>query len=52
MLSVIRNICVGILRDRLCRVIGGLINDEQGGFREGRGWIDQKEDCRYHQVPS
>ena len=27
--------------DRLRRVTEGLIDDEQGGFREGRGCVDQ-----------
>ena len=26
---------MGILVDRVCRVMGGLIDDEQGGFRAG-----------------
>ena len=31
----------GILVDRLRRVTGGLIHDEQGGFRAGRSCVDQ-----------
>ena len=30
-----------ILRDRVRRMSGVLIHDEQGGFREGRGCVDQ-----------
>ena len=30
----------GIL-DRVCRVTRGLIDNEQGGFRAGRGCVDQ-----------
>ena len=36
LLNVVRKIYAGILIDRVHRVIGGLIDDEQGGFREGR----------------
>ena len=32
---------VGILVDRVSKVTGGLINDEQLGLRAGRGCIDQ-----------
>ena len=31
----------GILADTVRRVTGGLIDDEQGGFRAGRGYVDQ-----------
>ena len=30
-----------ILVDRVRRLTGGLIHDEQGGFRAGRGCVDQ-----------
>ena len=30
----------GILEDRVCRVTGGLIDDEQGSFKAGRGCVD------------
>ena len=30
-----------VLVDRVRRVTGGFIDDEQGGFREGRGCVDQ-----------
>ena len=33
-------IYTGILVDRFRRVTGGLINDEQGNFRAGKGYID------------
>ena len=36
-LSVVGKIYAGFLVDRVRRVTGGLINDEQGVFREGRG---------------
>ena len=41
LLSVVGKIYAGILVDRVCRVTGGLIDDEQRGFRVGRGWVDQ-----------
>ena len=41
LLSVAGKIYVGILVDRVCGVIGGLIDDEQGGFRVGRGCVDE-----------
>ena len=42
LLSVVeKNIYVVILVDRVRRVTGGLIDDEQGGFRAGRGCVDQ-----------
>ena len=44
LLSVVGKIYSGILLDRVCRVTGGLIEDEQGGFRAGR-W------CVAHVVP-
>ena len=34
-------IYVGILVDKLRRVTGGLTDDEQGGFRTGKGCVDQ-----------
>ena len=36
-LTVFRKIYAGILVDRVCTVIRGLIDDEQGGFRAERG---------------
>ena len=41
MLSVVKKIYAGILVDRIHRMDGGLIDDEQGGFREGRGCVHQ-----------
>ena len=41
MLSVVGKICAGILVDRFCRVIGGLIDNEQGDFRTRRRCVDQ-----------
>ena len=41
LLSVVAKIYVGILVDRVHRVTGDLIEDEQGGFRAGRGCVDQ-----------
>ena len=38
---MVGKIYTGILVDSVCRVIGGLIDDEQGGFRVGRGCVDQ-----------
>ena len=38
-LSVDRKTCAGILVDRVRRVTGGLIDDKQGDFREGRGCV-------------
>ena len=32
---------MGILVEKVCRVTEDLIDDEQGGFRSGRGRIDQ-----------
>ena len=37
LLSVVGKIYAMILVDRVRRVTGGLIDDEQGGFRAGRG---------------
>ena len=37
----LEKIYAGILVDRIRRVTEGLINDEQGGFRAGRGCVDQ-----------
>ena len=41
LLSVVGKIYAGILVDRVRRMTGGLIDDEQGGFRVGRGCVDQ-----------
>ena len=38
---MVRKIYVGILVDRVHRVTGSLIDDEQGVFRMGRGCFDQ-----------
>ena len=38
---MVRKIYQGILVDKVPRVTGGLIDDEQRGFRMGRGYIDQ-----------
>ena len=38
---MVGKIYAGILVDRVRRVTGGLINDEQGGFRAGRECVDQ-----------
>ena len=40
-LSVVGKMYAGILVDSAPRVTGGLINDEQGTFRTGRGCVDQ-----------
>ena len=40
-MSVVGKIYAGILIDRVRRVTGGLIDDEQGVFREGRGFVVQ-----------
>ena len=40
-LSVVGKIYAGILVDRVRRVTGGLIDDEQLGLRAGRGYVDQ-----------
>ena len=34
-------IYAGILVERVCRVTGSLIDNEQGDFRAGRGCVDQ-----------
>ena len=41
LLIVDGKIYAGNLVDRVRRVTGGLIDDEQRGFREGRGCVDQ-----------
>ena len=41
MLSVVGKIYAGILVDGVRRVTGGLIDDEQGGFRAERECVDQ-----------
>ena len=41
LLSVVGNIYADILVDRARRVTRGLIDDEQGGFRAGRRYVDQ-----------
>ena len=41
LLSVVGQIYAGILIDSVHRVIGGLIDDEQGGFRARKGCVDQ-----------
>ena len=41
LLSVIGKVYAGILIARVCRITRGLIDVEQRGFREGRGYIDQ-----------
>ena len=41
MLSVVGKIYAGILADIVRRVTGGLIDDDQVGFRAGRGCVDQ-----------
>ena len=41
LLTVARKIYAVILVDKLRRVTGGLIDDEQGGFRTGSGCVDQ-----------
>ena len=44
LLSVVGNIYAGILADRVHRLTGGLIDDGQGGFRAGRGCVNQISD--------
>ena len=39
--SMFGKIYVGILADRVRRVTGGLIDNDQGGFRAGRECVDQ-----------
>ena len=41
LLSVVGNKCAGILADRVRKVNEGLIDEEQGDFRVGRGCLDQ-----------
>ena len=38
---MVGKIYAGILVDRVCKVTGGLSDDEQGGFRAGRECVDQ-----------
>ena len=38
---MVGKIYADILLDRIRNVIGGLIDDEQGGFRAGIGYVDQ-----------
>ena len=38
---MVGKIYAGVLVDRVRRVTGGLIDDEQEGFREERGCVDQ-----------
>ena len=40
LLSGIEKIHAGILVDRVRRVTGSFNDDEQGGFRTGRGYVD------------
>ena len=40
-LSLVGKICAVILVDRIYRVTGSLIDDEQGNFRAGREYVDQ-----------
>ena len=37
LLSLVTKICADILVDRVRSMTGGLIDDDQGGFRAGRG---------------
>ena len=41
LLSVVGKIYAGILVDRVRRMTGGLIDDEQRGFRAGRVCVDK-----------
>ena len=41
LLSMVQNIYAGILVDRVRKVTEGLIDDEQGTFRERMGCVDQ-----------
>ena len=41
LLSVVGKIYAGVLVDRVCGVTRSLTNDEQGGFRAGRGCVDR-----------
>ena len=38
---MVGKIYIWILVDRVHRVTGGLIDDDQGGFRAGRGYVYQ-----------
>ena len=38
---MVGKIYAGILVDRIHRVTGSLIDDEQGGFKVGKGFVDQ-----------
>ena len=38
---MVSKIYADILVDRVRSVTGGLVDDEQGGFRAGKGYIDQ-----------
>ena len=40
LLSLVGKIYAGLLVDRVRKVTEGLIDDEQGGFRVGRGCVD------------
>ena len=40
LLSVVGNIYAGILINRVRKVTQGLIDDKQGGFRTGMGFVD------------
>ena len=41
MLNMVGKIYADILANRVRSVTGGLIDDEQGGFRAGKWYIDQ-----------
>ena len=41
LLRVVGKIYTGIIKDRVRRVTDGLFDYEHGGFREGRGCVDQ-----------
>ena len=41
LVSLVGKIYAGILVDRVRGVTGSLFDDEQGGFRTGRGCVDQ-----------
>ena len=41
LLSMVGKIYAGILVDRVTRVTEGLIDDEQEGFKLGRGYVDE-----------
>ena len=41
LISVVRKIYMGILVDRVHRMTENLFDDDKGGFREGRGCVDQ-----------